>query len=83
VPVRKYRSGEEIPDATFAEPGSPELWRAIQTVWAWADLFSPPRFPAGVHKHRSVAEWNAMSDRWERDAVARARARSVDDRDAG
>jgi len=82
VPVRKFRSVEEMPDATFAEPGSPRLWEAIQTVWAWADLFSPPRFPAGVYKHRTAAEWNAQTDAWERAAIERATDRSESNADA-
>ena len=33
MPVRKFRSVEEMPGNVRYEPGSPELFRAIRALW--------------------------------------------------
>lgn len=65
MPVKKFRSVEEMDDDIWREPGSPELFRAIREVWEFAERTIQPRFPPGVHKHRSWEEMEAQRERWE------------------
>lgn len=72
MPVHKFRSVEEMEDdrRKWHEPGTPELWRAIRTTWAWARRLAPLRYPPGVHKHRNMEELNRRTEEW---AVANVR----------
>ena len=36
----------------------------MRALWALAARTIDPRFPPGVHKHRSIGEMNARSDAW-------------------
>jgi len=65
MPLRKFRSLEEMEDSLWREPGDPALWAAIRRVWDFAARTCPRRFPPGVHKHRSIDEAQALRDRWE------------------
>lgn len=65
MPVRKFRDVSEMPD-TWHEPGSPELARAIRNTWEFAERTIQPRFPRGVHKHRSFEELVKCEEQWER-----------------
>ncbi len=65
MPVRKFRSLEEMEDALWREAGDPALQRAIARVWAFADQTCPRRFPPGVYRHRSAAEADRQRDLWE------------------
>jgi len=65
MPVRKFRSLEEMEESLWREPGDPELWRAIQRVWSFAAQTCPRRFPPGVYRHRSVEEAQKQRDLWE------------------
>lgn len=46
------------------EPGDPVLFRAIRRVWELGYRTIRPRFPAGVHKHRSLTSKNALQESW-------------------
>jgi hypothetical protein len=65
MPVRKFRSVEEMPGATWYEPGDPRLFAAMRRLWDMTHLTLEPRFPPGVHKNRSVEEMNARQDAWD------------------
>lgn len=65
MPVRKFRSLEEMEDALWREPGDPELFRAIEGVWAFADQTCPRRFPPGVYRHRSIEDAERQREQWE------------------
>ena len=69
MPVRKFKDVSEMEGNTWRQPGDPELARAIRGTWDFARRTLEPRFPPGVHKHRSaeeaereyrkvLAEWN-------------------------
>ena len=62
--VRKFRSVEEIPE-TWLAPGSRELFRAIAAVWAFGDRVLEPRFPPGVHRHRTALSLFALEEEWD------------------
>jgi hypothetical protein len=64
MPVRKFRSLEDMEDSLWREPG-PELWRAIASVWRFADRTCPKRFPPGVYRHRSIEDAQRQREAWE------------------
>ena len=76
MPVRRFRSVEELEDDRWKwrEPDSPALWRSIRATWGLARRTAHRRFPAGVHKHRSIEALNRQTEEWERaDAPGEAR----------
>lgn len=68
MPVRKYRSVEEMPDDTWRKPGDPMLYRAIRQVWDFGRRTSRRRYPPGVYRFRSVEDMDAAQCEWERRA---------------
>lgn len=64
MPVRKYRSIEAMDGYRWYEPGDPALYRAVRRVWELGYRTVRPRFPAGVHKHRSIESMNALQEAW-------------------
>jgi len=71
MPVRKFRRVEDMTPPPFRVPGGLALQRSIAFVLNTAAHMSPLRFPAGVHKHRSVEEMDAQQNAWRRrDAAA-------------
>jgi hypothetical protein len=75
MPVKKFRDISEMGD-TWLPPGSPELMQAIRNVWDLANQLCPKRFPAGVYKHRSIEDAEALRERWEEANVAAQQART-------
>jgi hypothetical protein len=65
MPVRKFRDVSEMEDTLWREPGDPELFRAIASVWDFAARTCPRRFPPGVYRHRSIEEAKALREKWE------------------
>ena len=63
--VRKFRSVEEMDGYRWYAPGDPVLYRAIRRVWELGYRTIKPRFPAGVHKHRTLESMNALQESWE------------------
>jgi hypothetical protein len=62
MPVRKFRSIEEMDAYTWRTPGDPELYRAIRFTWDLARRMNPRRFTPGVRKYRSIDEMNRADD---------------------
>ncbi len=56
MPVRKFRSVEEMNQPIWRQAGDPQLYRAMAGVWEVARRTNPRRFPPGVHKFRSIDE---------------------------
>jgi hypothetical protein len=67
MPVRKFRSVEEMERPVWRRPGDPELYRAIAAIWAFGSRTHPRKFPPGVHKRRSIEELNAATEAWQRE----------------
>lgn len=78
MPVRKYRSVEEMPDAALAyDAGDPAIPKVIRHLWDLSERLLWPVgtcIPRGVRKYRSIEEANADRDRWEQERVDRLRA---------
>lgn len=83
MPVRKSRDASELESTLWKEPGTPELFRAIEGVWRFAERTRPQRFPAGVYKHRSIEDAEALVEIWAQanfTRFQRERGRVHDDR---
>jgi hypothetical protein len=65
MPVRKFRSVEEMGGPSWYEPGEAALYRAIRHVWGLGHRTLRPRFSPGVHKHRSIEAMNAQQRAWD------------------
>lgn len=64
MPIKKYRSVDEMDGNTWREPESEELYRAIERVWSFAARTLQPTYPPGVHKHRSIEEAQRQKEAW-------------------
>jgi hypothetical protein len=71
MPVRRFRSVEELNQPRWREPGDPALYRAIESLWAAGQRSFERRFPPGVHRYRSIEELDAATERWMREAFER------------
>lgn len=65
MPVRRFRSLEEMEDSLWREPGDPALWPAIARVWSFAAQTCPRHFPPGVYRHRTIEDAQRQRDVWE------------------
>ena len=72
MPVRKFRSIEEM-KAPWRSPDDPGLTEAIRRLWDLGRRLVPRRFPAGVHRHRTIEDLWAQEEAWEAESF-RARA---------
>lgn len=59
MPIRKFRSVEEMNRPAWRAPGSIELYRAIAQVWDFGRRTSTRRFRPGVYRFRSIEEMNS------------------------
>ena len=75
MPVRKFRDVSEMEDATWREPGDPELFRVIRELWAFSERVCDPHFPPGVYRHRSIEDAERLRDTWEEANVRALRER--------
>lgn len=74
MPIWKYRSIEEMPEAWTMNRQVP-LGRRIRAVMSLASMTEPLGIPRGVTKYRSIEEMSADRRRYESARVARIRAR--------
>ena len=65
MPVKKFRTLEEMEDSLWRQPGDPQLWRAIASVWSFAEQTCPRHFPPGVYRHCTIEEAESQRDVWE------------------
>ena len=66
MPVRKYRSVTEMPDAGLRTPLDPRNLELACQLSTMALRLAPRRFPPGVHRYRSVAAAWERREQWER-----------------
>jgi hypothetical protein len=65
MPIRKFRSIEEMKSPRWREPGDPELYRAMKALWDLAMRTRTRRRPAGVRRFRSIEEMTRAREAWE------------------
>jgi hypothetical protein len=75
MPIRKFRSIEDMPDWTWYEPGDPRLMEALRQVEGFVRATVDPRFPPGVYKHRTIEDAERLVQQWADENFARYRAR--------
>lgn len=73
MPVWKYRSVEEMPEAWEMKRGQP-LGPRIRAVLSLAPIAGPLRIPRGVRKFRTIEEMVAEREHYEQERVDRLRA---------
>lgn len=56
MPVKKFRSAEEMNRPVWREPGDPALYAAIRAVWEFGQKTGRIRFRPGVYRFRSIEE---------------------------
>lgn len=61
MPVRRFRSVEEMNQPVWRSPGDPELREAIRRVWEFGLRTRVTRLEPGVRKFRSLDEMHATS----------------------
>lgn len=66
MPVRKYRSVADMPDATWRPALDPRNLTLAFELSALAARLAPARFPSGVYRYRSLEEASEARERWER-----------------
>jgi len=64
MPVRKFRSVEEMSQPIWRQPGDPTLYRTIAAIFDVGGRTSKRRYPPGLHKHRTVEEMQQVQDAW-------------------
>lgn len=65
MPVRKFRSVEEMPGPPALPPLDPDNLRSALSLMEVAYRMFPWSFPPGVHRFRSIEEADAHRQRWE------------------
>ena len=56
MPVKKFRTVEELNQPVWRSPVDPALIRAIAAVWAFGRKTNPSDFQPGVKRFRSIVE---------------------------
>lgn len=69
MPVRKYRSVEDMPRPAPLAPLRAENLEAACELTEMAYRMRPWRFVPGVHKYRSIEEANLRRARWEAETI--------------
>jgi hypothetical protein len=64
MPVRKFRSVEEMGRPAWRQPGDPELYRVMAGLWDVGRRTSRRRYPPGVHKHASIEDMHRVQEIW-------------------
>jgi hypothetical protein len=75
MPVRRFRSVEEMEQASGWQPTGARLHRSIEHLWAFGRRVFPRYFPPGVHRCRSIDELDKQVERWSIADVKRAASR--------
>jgi len=66
MPVRKYRSIEDMEDMLWTTLGTPSHRRAIQLVFESVSFFMfEKRLPCGIFKFHSIEQASSQREKWE------------------
>lgn len=76
MPVWKYRSIEEMPDAGEMNRDVP-VGQRLRALMSMGRFVEPLDIPRGVTKFHSIEELQADRDRYERQRIERIRARNA------
>lgn len=73
MPVKKYRSVEEMPPVPPCETLDENCLRRIAALWARSWALSPRIYPRGVFKFRSIEEAQEARERVTQENIDRLR----------
>jgi len=62
MPVRKFRSVEEMNQPVWREPGDAALYSTIAALWETGRRLQKHRFQPGVRRFRSIDELEMAAD---------------------
>jgi len=62
MPVRKFRSVEEMNQPVWREPGDAALYRTMAALWETGRRLQKHRFQPGVTRFRSIDELELAAD---------------------
>ena len=79
MPVFKFRSVDAMNQPVWRAPGDRSLYQAIARLWALGARMQARRFPAGVHRHRSIEDLDDRVTEWHRAHMAARRNNSPTD----
>jgi hypothetical protein len=65
MPVRKFRSIDEMPSPPPREPLDPDNLRIALELSTLALRLHPRPFPPGIHKYRSILDASRARAAWE------------------
>jgi len=68
MPLRKFRSVEDMPGADWRTPLDPDNLRIAFNLSATTVRLAGRRFPPGVYRYRSITEAWERRQAWERTA---------------
>jgi hypothetical protein len=74
MPVRRFQRIEDMEQPVWREPGDPQLYRAIASLWDFGRRTRRRRLPPGVYRHASIEDLNAQAERWARDVRPQTKA---------
>lgn len=63
MPIRKFRTVEDMSAEVWRRPGDPELYRVMASLWSFGARTQRSRIPAGVRRYRSIHELDAETER--------------------
>ncbi|MHB8798606.1 MAG: hypothetical protein ACYDBY_09120 [Thermoanaerobaculia bacterium] len=75
MPVRKFRSIQEMKANRGYDRDDPHLPRIIEGIWDFGRRTAGLRFPPGAHRYRTVEEMNARTAEWADENFRAFRAR--------
>jgi len=64
MPVRRFRSIEDMKTPYWRDPGDPELFRAMARLWEIARQTRRQAWPPGVHRYASIEDMQLAQERW-------------------
>jgi hypothetical protein len=64
MPVRRFRSIEEMKAERGYDRNDPVLPRVIEGIWTFGERTARLRFPPGVYRHRTLDDLNARTSEW-------------------
>jgi hypothetical protein len=64
MPIRRFRSIEDMKTLRWRDPGDPGLFRAIRRLWEIAARTRTRTWPPGVHKHASIEDMQLAQEQW-------------------
>jgi hypothetical protein len=67
MPVKKFRSIEDMETPIWRSPGDPALYQAMAALWELARRTRHRRFPRGVSRYTSVEEMSRAQEMSDRD----------------